>query len=104
MTPSTRSASAREDVRMSEDTEHRYNVMARTPEEFQRAYEHLANYGSSGSTRDMIEIAVCADCGWWGKWDSELHYEPGAGANIVCATGKHHLITRVLIKPMPPGS
>lgn len=85
---------------------HRYDVFARTDAESQRAYEHLANLGSSGSTHDMIEVAVCADCGWWARWDADLQHDYEAGSNIVCGghASRRHCITRVLIKPMPPGS
>lgn len=82
----------------------RHNIFARTDEEWQRAFEHLSALGSSGASRDLIEVAVCADCGWWGKLDSDLWHEPGRRpTGIVCShPSGRHLITRVHMKPISP--
>ena len=84
--------------------EARYDVFARTENEKWRAYRHLAALGSSGSDGTMIEVAVCADCGWWDRWDNELERKPDQRVHIACThPSGYHLITRVLIKPVPPG-
>jgi len=90
----------------SGSVEPRYDIFARTDEEKVRAFNLLASYGSSGRDGNLIEVAVCADCGWWGKWDGELQHPLDARpTGIVCShPSGRHLVTRVQVRPMPVGS
>jgi hypothetical protein len=70
-----------------------YDVFARTPAEIRRAYDLFRRRTSNGA----VELSVCAVCGEWSRWDSELA-RPTNG----CYEGKRHLIARVRVRAEAP--
>jgi hypothetical protein len=74
-----------------------YKVFDRTPAETRRAYELFRAAHKAGGLPGAMEVSVCATCGQWARWDSEL-----VSPTTRCYEGKRHVIARVRLRAEAP--